>query len=125
MGTQSLIGGFMIFVGVALIVVAVLIHFNIINVNETFANDYEWKYLGKTAWFPVFGNTYVYNNTLQYKKEGDHYRYRVISHNGAIYDITRIDKLFNGTVIQIANPTNPMTVEMAVQINDGKYWTSN
>ena len=127
---QKLIGIILIILGLISLTVAVLIYFDIIKINESYndslgANNREWKPLGKTAWFPVFGNTYVYNNKLEYKKEGNHYRYRVISHNGHIYDIVQIQPLYNGSVIQVANPTNPMSVEMAVQINDGRDWTSN
>lgn len=116
----SLIG-----IGIVLLTLAVLIQFNVIQTFEPYANDYKWKPLGKTAWFPVFGNTFVYNNKLEYKKEGNYYRYRVIAHNGHVYDIVQIHPLYNGSVIQIANPTNPMTVEMSVQINDGRFYTSN
>lgn len=127
---QKLIGGILIVLGITSFTVAVLIHVNVINIGESYndsvgANNREWKPLGKTAWFPVFGNTYVYNNKLEYKKEGNHYRYRVISHNGQVYDIVQIQPLYNGSVIQVANPTNPMSVEMTVQINDGRDWTSN
>ena len=127
---QKLIGGILIVLGLISFTVAVLIHVNVINIGESYndsvgANNREWKPLGKTAWFPVFGNTYVYNNKLEYKKEGNHYRYRVIGHNGQVYDIVQIQPLYNGSVIQVANPTNPMSVEMTVQINDGRDWTSN
>lgn len=147
---QKLIGSILIILGLISLTVAILIQFDVIKINESYndssgANNREWKPLGKTAWFPVFGNTFVYNNKLEYKKEGNHYRYRVISYNRrngdeamasspsdvseqspeTIYDIVQIQPLYNGSVIQVANPTNPMSVEMAVQINDGKDWTSN
>ncbi len=111
--------------GFTLVVISILMQTNIIETYTSGPNNYEWKPLGKTAWFPVFGNTFVYNSKLEYKKQGNHYRYRVTTHDGHKYDIVQIHKLWNGSVIQIVDPTNPMTVEMAVQINDGKNFTSN
>jgi len=128
MGRLTIFAWLCIFVGFVLLVVAAYYQWFH---KEAFdgPNNYEWKPLGKTAWFPVFGNTYAYNNKLEYKKQGSgakqYYRYRVLSPNSAIYNVVQIHKLHNGDVIQVASPTNPMSVEMAVQINDGKYWTSN
>lgn len=118
-----------LFAGIILLGIAAYYQWGLKDPFNAGPNNYEWKPLGKTAWFPVFGNTYAYNNKLEYKKQGSgakqYYRYRVLSPNGAIYDVVQIHKLHNGDVIQVATPTNPMSVEMAVQINDGKYWTSN
>lgn len=118
----------LVIIGLILILLAALFHFNVLKINnnqETFDNLLTWNHLGKAAWFPVFGNSYVYNNDLEYRREGNHWRYRIKTYDGAIHDVIQIDKLRNGSVIQIADPTNPHSIELAVQINDGRYWTSN
>lgn len=113
MTSSKIIGGSLIVIGVICVVLAILIK---LKVFEGFSNNSVWKQIGFTSWVPFKGNVYLFNNKLYARKEYDYDRYRVVTPQGAVYDIVQTNKLHSGSIVQIAQPTNPMSVEMVVQL---------